>query len=68
MNAIEMRQLNAEELKGRISEWQEELFRMRCNQSIGQTTNTSAIGTMRRQIARAKTIINEMERNAASKG
>jgi len=68
MNASEMRQLNAEELKARITEWQEALFRMRCNQSIGQTTNVSAIGDMRRQIARAMTIINEMERNAASQG
>jgi len=68
MTATEMRQLNPVELNARVGEWQEELFRMRCNQSIGQTTNTSTIGTMRRQIARAKTIINEMERNAASQG
>ena len=68
MTATEMRQLNPVELNARVGEWQEELFRMRCNQSIGQTTNTSTIGTMRRQIARAKTIINEMERNVASQG
>jgi large subunit ribosomal protein L29 len=68
MTPAEMRQLNTIELAARVTEWQEELFRMRCNQAIGQTTNTSHIGSMRRQIARAKTIINEMQRNAASQG
>ena len=68
MTATEMRQLNPTELTARVSEWQEGLFRMRCNQAIGQMTNTSTIGTMRHQIARAKTIINEMERNVASQG
>ena len=68
MNATEMRQLAAEELSGRVSQWQQELFRMRCSQVIGQGTDTSKISTMRRQIARAKTIINEMQRNAASQG
>lgn len=68
MDPIEMRQLSAEELEGRVTQWQEELFRLRCNQAIGQTTNPSAIRVMRRQIARAKTIINEMQRHAATQG
>ena len=68
MNPLEMRQLSPDELGARVTQWQEELFRMRCNQAIGQTTNPSAIRTMRRQIARAKTIINEKQRNAASQG
>jgi ribosomal protein L29 len=63
-----MRQLSAEELNVRVAQWQEELFRMRCNQTIGQNTDTSRIRVMRRQIAQAKTIINEMQRHAASQG
>jgi large subunit ribosomal protein L29 len=68
MNVIEMRQLGPEELGGRVTQWQEELFRLRCNQAIGQTTNPSAIRAMRRQIARAKTILNEKRSDAASQG
>lgn len=68
MKPVEMRQLSAEELASRVGEWQAELFRMRCNQAIGQATDTTRIRTMRRQIARAKTIINEMQRHAASQG
>ncbi|HEX9842668.1 MAG TPA: 50S ribosomal protein L29 [bacterium] len=68
MKVTEMRQLSAEELNVRVAQWQEELFRMRCNQTIGQNTDTSRIRVMRRQIAQAKTIINEMQRHAASQG
>ncbi|HKI97135.1 MAG TPA: 50S ribosomal protein L29 [bacterium] len=68
MKPTEMRQLSVEELGGRVTAWQEELFRMRCSQAIGQTTNSSAIRAMRRQIACAKTIINEIQAHAASQG
>ena len=68
MKALEMRQLSSEELNARITEWQEELFRSKCNQTIGQITNTSALPIVKRQIARAKTIINEIKRDAASQG
>lgn len=68
MKPSEMRQLSAEELVGRVTQWQEDLFRMHCGQAIGQVTDTTNIRNMRRQIARAKTIIGEMERHAASQG
>ena len=64
MKINEMRQLSAEELTGRVAEWQEDLFRARCNQVIGQNTDSSRLRIMRRQIARARTLINEMTRNA----
>ena len=68
MNSTEMRQLTTDDLGGRVTEWQEELFRMRCNQAIGQTADAIRIRSVRRDIARAKTIINEMQRHAASQG
>ena len=68
MNSIEMRQLSVEDLNGRVTDWQEELFRMRCNQAIGQAADAIRIRSVRRDIARAKTIINEMQRHAASQG
>ncbi len=64
MKLSEMRQLSSEELGARVVEWQEELFRAKCNKVIGQLTDTTRIRIMRRQIARAMTIIHEMNRNA----
>jgi len=65
MKANEMRQLSAEELEARVTEWQEDLFRARCNQAIGQATDAMQIRTMRRKIARAKTLIHETQQHAA---
>ncbi len=64
MKIDEMRQLSSEELGARVADWQEELFRAKCNKVIGQLTDTTRIRIMRRQIARAMTIVNEMNRNA----
>lgn len=68
MKTNEMRQLSSEELGGRVDEWQESLFRDRCALVLGQVTDTTKLRLMRRQIARAKTIINEMKRDAAQQG
>lgn len=68
MNTNEMRQFSSEELESRVTEWQEDLFKERCSQVLGQVTDTTQIRLKRRHIARAKTIINEMKRNAASQG
>ena len=50
----------------RVTQWQEELFRLRCSKAIGQGGDTNRLRTMRRQIARAQTILSEMQRHAAS--
>lgn len=68
MKINEMRQFSAEELEARVADWQEDLFKDRCGQVLGQLTDTTSIRLNRRQIARAKTIINEMKRDAASQG
>ena len=68
MKINEMRQFSAEELEARVADWQEDLFKDRCGQVLGQLTDTTSIRLHRRQIARAKTIINEMRRDAASQG
>ena len=65
MKASEMRQFSAEELQARVTQWQEDLFRSKCNQVIGQVTDSMQIRIMRRQIARAKTLIHEMQQHAA---
>ena len=66
MKAHEMRSLAVEELTTRVTTWEEEYFRTRCEQAIGQLTNTNQVRKVRRDIARGKTILNEKNKNAAS--
>ena len=65
MKTNEMRQLSGDELTARVGEWQEDLYRARCNKVIGQVTDTTRLRLLRRQIARAKTLIHEMMHDAA---
>ncbi|HEX7927810.1 MAG TPA: 50S ribosomal protein L29 [bacterium] len=60
MNATEMRTLKADELATKVTAWEEELFRARCEKVVGQMTATHTIPVLRRNIARAKTILTEM--------
>jgi large subunit ribosomal protein L29 len=59
MKAAELRTLSADELAGKVTAWEEELFRARCNKVVGQLQQTHTIPDLRRAIARAKTILNE---------
>ncbi len=63
MKAAEFRQLSEEDLKAKVRSLEENLFRLRCNKTIGQLEDTSALKLARRDIARAKTVLNE-NRNA----
>ncbi len=59
MKASELRQLSKEDLKAKIVSLEENLFRLRCNKSIGQLEDTSALKIAGKDIARAKTVLNE---------
>lgn len=59
MKASELRQLSKEDLKAKIVSLEENLFRLRCNKSIGQLEDTSALKIASKDIARAKTVLNE---------
>jgi large subunit ribosomal protein L29 len=61
MKSHEMRGLPREELTGKIGEWEQALFEARCSQAVGQLNNTNELRTLRRDIARAKTILGETE-------
>ncbi len=54
-----MRSLADEELASRLTGWEEEYFRARCNKAVGQLQNTNLLPSLRHDIARAKTILNE---------
>jgi large subunit ribosomal protein L29 len=61
MKAAELRDLSADELQGKSTELQEELFNLRFQLATGQIENVSRIRTVRRDLARVKTIQRERE-------
>ena len=60
MKAAELRQLSEDDLKSKVKSLEENLFRLKCNKTIGQLEDTSALKLARRDIARAKTILREV--------
>jgi large subunit ribosomal protein L29 len=56
MRAAELRDLSDEELRGKLRELQEELFNLRFQLATGQIENVGRIRTVRRDIARLKTV------------
>ena len=61
MKAGELRDLSDDELRTKGKELQEELFNLRFQLATGQIENVSRIRTVRRDIARVKTIQRERE-------
>jgi large subunit ribosomal protein L29 len=54
-----IRELGRDDLKGKEHELEEQLFRLRLQQSLGQLDNPLKIREVRRDIARVKTILKE---------
>jgi large subunit ribosomal protein L29 len=61
MKPSAIRELDAEQLQQKETELQEQLFRLRVQQSIGQLDNTLKLRETRRDIARVKTILKEKQ-------
>ncbi|MBN1880548.1 MAG: 50S ribosomal protein L29 [Deltaproteobacteria bacterium] len=66
MKPSEMRELSIEELKEKETELAQELFNLRFQRAANQLENKMKIGITRREIARVKTIIHEIERSAGN--
>jgi large subunit ribosomal protein L29 len=59
MKAAELRDLAADELGARARELSDQLFRMRIQKSMGQLENPDRIRTVRRDLARVKTVLRQ---------
>ena len=57
----ELRKLTTEEINKKITENKEELFNLRMKQATGSLENPGRIHTLRKEVARLKTILNERE-------
>ena len=60
----ELRDLSVDDLEARAKELEDQLFRMRIQQSLGQLDVPLKLRFTRRDLARVKTIISEKQRTA----
>ncbi|MCL6548096.1 MAG: 50S ribosomal protein L29 [Alicyclobacillus sp.] len=61
MKASELRNLSSEEIEERIHQLKDELFNLRFQLATGQLENPMRIRQVRKDIARAKTILKQRE-------
>ncbi len=66
MKAKELRDFSASDLTGRINQWKEEVFRSRFKMENAEARDTSVIRKLRRDIARAYTILTEKNAKGAT--
>lgn len=59
MSADEYAGMTAEDLRTRERELSEDLFHLRLQHATGQLRNSARLRTVRREIARVKTILNQ---------
>ncbi|WP_455367074.1 50S ribosomal protein L29 [Kaarinaea lacus] len=64
MKAEELRKKNSKELQEELGELLKEQFKLRMQKGGGQMSNSARFKTVRRDIARIKTIMNEMGNKA----
>ncbi len=62
MKADDFRALDREQIGIRMDEMKRELFDLRMQLHSGQLTNTNRLKRIKRDVARALTVINELER------
>jgi large subunit ribosomal protein L29 len=67
MKTKEIRDMSPEDLVKKVNEWEEELFNLRFQAKMGQLANPLQLRIVRRDIAKAKTILNEKTRAAKPK-
>jgi large subunit ribosomal protein L29 len=61
MKAAKVREMGPDELRTKVLELQEQLFRLRVQKSIGQLDNAIKLRETRRDIARVKTVLKQKQ-------
>ncbi len=61
MTSKEIRELSVENLETQVKELKQELFNLKLQKTLGQLQDTAKIRTIKRDIARIKTILTEMK-------
>jgi large subunit ribosomal protein L29 len=68
MKVSEIRDMQIEQLRTKLSDSREELMKLRFQQVTGQLTDTSRLRILRRDIARMETILRQNPEAAATEG
>ncbi len=68
MKVQEIREMQVEQIRTKLSDAHDELLKLRFQQVTGQLTDTSHLRLLRRDIARMETILKETLRAAATEG
>ncbi|MBF8300518.1 MAG: ribosomal protein [Acidobacteria bacterium] len=67
MKAADIRELTMDDLRARVKDLDDQLFRMRIQKSMGQLEAPGKVRDIRRDLARINTILREKELQAAAK-
>jgi large subunit ribosomal protein L29 len=59
MKVHEIRELNVDELNGKVKDLQDQVFRLRIQKAMGQLDAPHKMRTIRRELARVKTVLTE---------
>jgi large subunit ribosomal protein L29 len=62
MKIRELRELSTDELRARHEELRDQMFKLRFQKSLGQLESPMKIKNIKREIARIKTLIKEIQR------
>lgn len=65
MKASELKELSVEELKEKERDLSQELFNLRFQKATGQLGNTAMVPKTRKDLARVKTVLRELELSAS---
>ena len=68
MKAMELRDLDADSLQAKVKELDDQLFRLRIQKSMGQLEAGHKLKSVRRDLARVKTVLREKETAPAKAG
>jgi large subunit ribosomal protein L29 len=66
--ASELRELSTEEVEQALTETKEELFNLRFQHATGQLENYRRLRQLRREVARAMTVLRERELEESDEG
>ena len=67
MKVTDIRELTVDDLRARVKDLDDQLFRMRIQKSMGQLEAPGKVRDLRRDLARINTILREKAREAAAK-
>ena len=67
MKVTEIRELTVDDLRARVKDMDDQIFRLRIQKSMGQLEAPGKVREIRRDLARIKTILLEKELQAAAK-